>query len=115
MNLTKKKCIPCEDKSLKPFTRGQVGDYMKFLPHWDLAKNNKKISRTLLFSDFMTAFVFITKVAKISEREGHHPDIHIFYNKVILDVWTHSIGGLSENDFILAAKINAAYQPTKHT
>jgi 4a-hydroxytetrahydrobiopterin dehydratase len=108
MNLTKKKCIPCEDKSIKPMTKIQAGDYMKFLPHWDLAKNNKKISRIILFKDFVTAMAFVAKIAKIAQREGHHPDIAISYNKVTLDLWTHSIGGLSENDFIVAAKINEA-------
>lgn len=81
---------------------------MKFLSHWDLAKNNKKISRIILFKDFVTAMAFVGKVAKIAQREGHHPDIAISYNKVTLDLWTHSIGGLSENDFIVAAKINEA-------
>lgn len=49
---------------------------------------------------------FVNKVARIAQSEGHHPDIHIFYSKVIIELWTHAIGGLSENDFILAAKID---------
>jgi 4a-hydroxytetrahydrobiopterin dehydratase len=107
MNLTKKKCIPCEDKTMKPFTTKQAKEYMKHVPKWELAKNAKKISRTWLFKDFVKALAFVTKVAKVAEREGHHPNISIDYNKVTLDLWTHSIGGLSENDFIVAAKINA--------
>jgi 4a-hydroxytetrahydrobiopterin dehydratase len=108
MNLTKKKCIPCEDKSLKPFTRSQAREYSILVADWELAKNAKKISRKILFKDFILAMKFVNKVAKIAEKEGHHPDITIHYNQVVLDVWTHSIGGLCENDFILAAKINAA-------
>ena len=65
----------------------------------------------LLFSDFKTALKFVNAVGKIAEREGHHPDIAIHYNQVVLDLWTHSIGGLSENDFIVAAKIDAMAEP----
>lgn len=107
MNLTKKKCIPCEDKSIKPMSRAATRDYVAAVPAWDLAKNAKKITREFLFSDFKTALKFVNAVGKIAEREGHHPDIAIHYNQVVLDLWTHSIGGLSENDFIVAAKIDA--------
>ena len=106
MNLTKKKCIPCEDKNLKPFTKVQANEYMNFLTDWVLAKNSKRITRVILFKDFLKAMAFVTKVAGVAEGEGHHPDILISYNKVTLDFYTHSIGGLSENDFIVAAKIN---------
>lgn len=109
MNLTKKKCVPCEDKSLKPFTRFQAREYSALVADWVLSKNVKKISRTIMFKDFVAAMKFVNRVAKVAEREGHHPDIVIHYNQVTLEAWTHSIGGLSENDFILAAKINAAY------
>ena len=106
MKLAQKKCIPCEDKTIKPLTRKEILPYLKQVPKWELAKNSKKISRIRLFKDFITAMKFVTKVAKIAEKNGHHPDMAISYNKVTLDLWTHSIGGLSENDFILAAKID---------
>ncbi len=106
MNLTKKKCIPCENKTVAPFTKKQVKEYLLFTPGWMIDHKAKKISQTWLFADFVTAMKFVTKVAKLVEREGHHPDIFIWYNKVTLDLWTHSIGGLSENDFIVASKIN---------
>ena len=106
MNLTKKKCIPCEDKSLKPFTRIQARDYMDFLPDWELAKNAKKITRVMMFDDFVAALKFVNRVGRLAEKEGHHPDIAISYNKLTFDLYTHSIDGLSENDFIVAAKIN---------
>lgn len=107
MKLTQKKCIPCEDKNMKPFTRPQAKEYAVLVPEWILAKNAQKISRTVLFSDFVQALKFVNSVGKLAEREGHHPDISIHYNQVVLDLWTHSIKGLSENDFILAAKIDA--------
>ena len=66
-----------------------------------------KISKEYKFKDFIGAINFVEQVAEIAELEGHHPDIHIFYNKVLLELSTHAIGGLSENDFILAAKIDA--------
>lgn len=105
MNLTKKKCIPCEDKSIKPFTKKEALVYMKEVPQWEVIKG-KQISRTWLFKDFVQALKFVNSVGKLAEKEGHHPDVLISYNKVVLDLWTHSIGGLSENDFILAAKID---------
>ncbi len=107
MKLTQKKCIPCEDKSIKPFTRPQAKEYAILVPEWTLAKNAQKISRTVMFPDFVQALKFVNRVGKLAEREGHHPDISIHYNQVSFELWTHSIKGLSENDFILAAKINA--------
>ena len=102
--LTKKRCIPCEG-AVKPFTSSMVSNYKtKLTKKWEV-KKNKKISREFIFNNFKEAIKFVNNVAIISEREGHHPDIHIFYNKVIIELWTHSIGGLSENDFIIAAKI----------
>lgn len=107
MNLTKKKCIPCEDKSIQPFDKKQARLFMREIPHWSIDSKAKKISRTWLFEDFVTAMKFIKKIAIIAEREGHHPDIFVSYNKVVIDLWTHSIKGLSENDFIVASKIDA--------
>lgn len=107
MKLAQKKCIPCEDKSIQPFTRPQAKEFAGLVPGWILAKNAQKISRTYLFPDFVHALKFVNRVGKIAEREGHHPDIAFHYNQVVLDLWTHSIKGLSENDFIVAAKISA--------
>lgn len=88
-------------------TKKEAMAYMNEVPKWELSKTSKKISRTILFKDFVTAMAFVNKVAKLAERESHHPDLAIHYNKLVIDLWTHSIGGLSENDFIVAAKINA--------
>lgn len=106
MKYSQKKCIPCEDSTIAPFSKKQAKDHMVHIPGWSLDSKHKKITRTWLFHDFVTAMVFVNKVAKIAEREGHHPDIMVHYNKVIIEVWTHSIKGLSENDIIVAAKIN---------
>ena len=71
---------------------------------WEVLEG-KKLRREFKFTDFEEAIIFVNKVAKLAESEGHHPDINIFYNLVVIELWTHAVGGLSENDFILAAKI----------
>ncbi len=73
---------------------------------WTLVEDHKSISREFTFKDFKEAMIFINKVADLAESEGHHPDIHCWWNKVKLELSTHAIGGLSNNDFILASKIN---------
>ncbi len=75
---------------------------------WTLSDDVKQISKEYKFKDFLGAVNFVNKISEIAEEEGHHPDIHIFYNRVRLELSTHSIGGLSENDFILAAKIDGS-------
>ena len=106
-DLLKKKCIPCEGKGIKPFDKERAEEYMIDVPGWVLSEDSKKISKEFKFADFIGAVNFVERVADVAEMEGHHPDIHIFYNKVLLELSTHSIGGLSENDFIVASKINA--------
>ncbi|MBI3305636.1 4a-hydroxytetrahydrobiopterin dehydratase [Candidatus Nomurabacteria bacterium] len=107
MDLLKKNCIPCEGGDIKPMDREKARDYLDETPDWTLDKDAKKISKEFKFRDFIGAINFVERVADIAEMEGHHPDIHIRYNKVLLELSTHAIGGLSENDFILAAKIDA--------
>ena len=68
--------------------------------------DGKKIVREFMFKDFKEAMAFVNKVAAVAESENHHPDIYIFYNRVRLELSTHETGGLSENDFTLAKKIN---------
>ena len=77
------------------------------VPGWELDEGAKQISKQFKFRDFIGAVNFVNNVADIAESEGHHPDIKINYNKVLLELSTHAIGGLSENDFILAAKVDA--------
>lgn len=102
-NLLIKKCVPCEG-GVEPMGREEAEEYLKETPGWTL--NEGLISRQFKFQDFKQAMEFVGKVAELAESEGHHPDIHISYNIVRLESYTHAIGGLSENDFILAAKIN---------
>lgn len=104
MDLTKKKCVPCEG-STKPFDRGEAKKYLQYVSGWTLVGNS--IEKEFKFKDFKEALDFVNKVGIIAEEDGHHPDIFLHgWSKVKLILSTHAIKGLSENDFILAAKIN---------
>lgn len=104
MDLASKKCVPCEIGT-PPLTKDEFTPLLKKLKlDWEVI-DDKKIRHEFKFKDFVTALEFVNKVAKIAQAEGHHPNIHIYYNKVVIDLTTHFTQGLSENDFILAAKI----------
>lgn len=104
-SLSQKHCVPCEG-DVEPLKGDQLGQYLNKLDtKWEVL-DEKKIKSKFEFKDFNEAIKFVNKVAEIAEQEQHHPDLHIYYNKVKIVLWTHSIGGLSVNDFILAAKIN---------
>lgn len=106
-DLKHKKCVPCEG-GVKPLTPDEYGAFMRQeISGWtDI--DQKKIQKEYTFKDFAEALAFVNKVGAIAEGEGHHPDIFIHdWNKVTLTLWTYAIGGLSENDFILASKIDA--------
>jgi len=105
-DLLKKKCVPCEGGAM-PLTRDEAEKLILQTPSWVLDEKRIKISKEFKFKDFIGAINFVNNVAEIAESEGHHPDIKINYNKVLLELSTHAIGGLSENDFILAAKVDA--------
>ena len=102
--LTQKFCMACE-AGTPPMPAAQAQTLLAEVPGWDLA--DQTLSRTFRFKNFKEAMAFVNQVADLAEGEGHHPDIHISWNRVRLDLTTHAIKGLSENDFILAAKVNA--------
>lgn len=102
--LTQKHCVPCEGGA-KPLAGKAIAEYMAQLKcKWEVV-DNKKIKHEFEFKDFNEAMFFVNEVAAVAEGEGHHPDMHISFKRVIVELWTHAIGGLSENDFILASKI----------
>jgi 4a-hydroxytetrahydrobiopterin dehydratase len=104
MKLTEKRCVPCEGGA-KPFDKKQIKGYLKQLPSgWKLI-DDKKISKRFKFKSYPESVAFVNKVALIAQDEGHHPDMEVHYDNVVVEFWTHSVGGLSENDFIMAAKI----------
>lgn len=107
-NLTQKHCKPCEG-GVEPLKPDEYGAYLRNnLSGWEDIEE-KKIVKDYKFKNFQEALDFIAKVGQIAEEEGHHPDIFLHnYNKVRLTLWTHAIKGLSENDFIIASKIDAS-------
>jgi 4a-hydroxytetrahydrobiopterin dehydratase len=103
MKLSQEKCEPCQ-VGTPPLSREEALELMKETPDWTLKDNT--IEREFEFDDFRGSIAFINRVAEVAEEAGHHPDIFIYYSKVRLQLSTHKIGGLSKNDFILAAKID---------
>ena len=104
--LTRKRCRPCEGSSLA-YTPSEVAVQLEQLPAWNLTADGKWISRKVGFKDFTRALEFINAVAALAQTEGHHPDLHLVrYREAEVALTTHSIEGLSENDFIVAAKID---------
>ena len=101
--LTQRHCVPCEGgtPSMDPESAREM---LEQVPGWELGDN--KLTRRFKFRDFREAMAFVNRVADLAEAEGHHPDIHISWNRVRLDLTTHAIKGLSDNDFIIAAKTN---------
>jgi 4a-hydroxytetrahydrobiopterin dehydratase len=107
MQLTEQKCVACEG-GMPPLSRVEAQILMQQTPGWELSEDAKTISRTYECKGFQDALAFANKVGVIAESEGHHPDIHLTdYKKVRIDLTTHAIGGLSQNDLIMAAKIDA--------
>lgn len=105
-DLSKKHCIPCESGD-PPLSEQKEDELKAQVPQWLLLRDSEhKLRRQFKFKDFKESIAFVNKVAEVAEKEGHHPDIYIFYNKVQIDLFTHAVGGLSENDFIMASKIN---------
>lgn len=104
--LTEKKCRPCEG-TWQPLEKAEAQKLLDKVPGWRLSSDGKTISRDFVMKNFMAAVTLINGIAKIAEQENHHPDIHLTgYRKLRVDLSTHAMDGLSENDFILAAKIN---------
>jgi len=103
-DLTKAHCVPCEG-GVPKMTPSEIEEYRKKIqPDWEVV-HNQKLKREFRFNDFKESMAFVNKVADIANANEHHPDIYIFYSIVRLELWTHAIGGLFKNDFILAAKI----------
>jgi 4a-hydroxytetrahydrobiopterin dehydratase len=104
--LTKKKCVPCEG-GVPKYTREEAEEQLKKLDGWKLTENGQRIRKDWTMKNFLAGMSFFEKVAELAEQEQHHPDLHLWgYKNLWIEIWTHAIGGLSENDFILAAKID---------
>lgn len=97
------RCIPCEG-GIPKLGPSEIDSMLKQVSGWDARED--RLYKTFTFKDFVAAMAFLNRVADLAESEGHHPDFCVHYNRVDFTIWTHAIDGLSENDFILAAKID---------
>ena len=111
--LTRKSCVPCEG-GVPTLTPEEAQAHLASVPGWRLTGDGQRIRREWTVKNFMAGMDFFRKVADLAEQEGHHPDLHLVgYRNAAIEIWTHAIGGLSENDFILAAKIDQLPVDTK--
>ncbi|XP_047318666.1 pterin-4-alpha-carbinolamine dehydratase 2, mitochondrial [Impatiens glandulifera] len=109
-DLTTKKCVSCSSVDMKPMSEEAANGLLPKVPEWNLVNEGEvwKLCRSWKVKTFARGMQFLQSVAETAETEGHHPDLHLVnWNNVTIEIWTHSVGGLTENDFILAAKINA--------
>jgi 4a-hydroxytetrahydrobiopterin dehydratase len=105
MELTQKRCIPCESGG--PALEAKQAEALQaHVPHWQVRPGNRELHRHFKFPSFADNMAFIGRMSWLAEAEGHHPDFCVHYNQLDVTLTTHAIGGLSENDFILAAKID---------
>ena len=107
-DLVSKKCVPCEGGVL-PFDISEIHKYQKKVDGWELKKNEKDVfflEKKFIFKNFISSQNFVNKIGEISEKENHHPDISFGWGYAKIIITTHAIEGHSENDFILAAKID---------
>lgn len=108
--LTKRRCAPCEG-GVQPLSIEQSRSLLRELPQWRLSDDGESIVRQLVLRNFVEALELCNQIGQLAEEEQHHPDLHVTgYRKLRVELTTHAIGGLSENDFILAAKIDRLIQ-----
>jgi 4a-hydroxytetrahydrobiopterin dehydratase len=105
--LARKKCQPCEG-GIAPLAEEQVAPLLKGLPGW--SREGKAITKAFRFKNYFETMAFVNAVAWVAPREDHHPDLRVGYAECQVTWWTHAVGGLSENDFICAAKVDALFE-----
>jgi 4a-hydroxytetrahydrobiopterin dehydratase len=106
LELARKHCVPCEG-GVSRLSGGPLHQLLSQLDGWRAAEEHH-LEKAFVFPDFKSALAFVDRVGDIAEREGHHPDIRLSWGRVEIEIWTHAVGGLTENDFVLAAKIDAS-------
>jgi 4a-hydroxytetrahydrobiopterin dehydratase len=111
MELSEKKCISCEGGA-SPLADDLITELLAQTPGWELS--GSQIERTYRFANFVEAMKFANRITGIAEEQNHHPDLHISWGKVRVELSTHSAGGLTTNDFIVAAKINKIWDQEEH-
>ena len=106
-DLASKQCVPCRG-GVPALTEDEFAPLLNQLECW-LVIENHHLRRDFGFPDFVQALEFVNKVGALAEEQGHHPDIHLTWGRVDIEIWTHKINGLTESDFVLAAKIDRIY------
>ncbi len=106
IDLSARKCVPCEG-GVPPLSSSEAEAFLAHLSGWSIEGGH--LSKTYPFRDFSGALRFVNRVGKVAEKNAHHPDVHLAWGRVRLEIWTHAIDGLSEGDFVLAAKCDKAF------
>ena len=105
--LSQRRCVPCREGT-PPLSADAVGNLLAHLDGWSIAAG-PRLTRQWKFPDFASALAFVNRIGAIADAEDHHPDVTLGWGRVGIEMWTHAAGGLTENDFILAAKIDDAH------
>jgi len=106
-DLSARRCVPCEG-GVAPLSAERTRELLgRLASGWELTGDGRRLHKTFEFTDFHRTMAFVNAVAWVAHREDHHPDLEVGYSRCAVTWWTHAIGGLSENDFICAAKIDA--------
>lgn len=110
-DLAARKCAACTGK-IPPLPPGRVRELLLLVPGWRLTADGRRLVRAWRVRDFATGLDFFRRIGDVADAEDHHPDLHLTeYRNAAVELWTHAAGGLTENDFIVAAKIDALPQP----
>jgi len=109
--LAAKTCVPCRG-GVPPLKGQELESLARQVPGWTVVKEHH-LNRTYTFPDFRAALAFVNRVGELAEQQGHHPDLVLAWGRVEVTIWTHKIDGLTESDFILAAKIDQLPRATK--
>ena len=104
-SLASRQCVPCRG-GVPALTAEQIAPLLSQLSGWQVVQQHH-LQKAYSFADFVTALAFVNRVGEVAERNGHHPDVHLSWGRVTIEIWTHKIDGLTESDFILAAKCDA--------
>lgn len=103
-NLADRRCVPCHG-GVPPLTAEETAPLLAQLDGWAIAEGHK-LNKAFKFRNFVRAVDFVNRLTPVAEEEGHHPDLHVRWGEVRVELWTHAIDGLTESDFVMAAKID---------
>ncbi len=103
-SLSSKTCVPCQGGT-PPLTGNEITPLSEQLSGWDVIEDHH-LRKEITFPDFVSALAYVNRIGALAEAEGHHPDLKLAWGSVVVEIWTHKAGGLTESDFVLAAKID---------